>query len=267
MVNYDRYQHMIIERHDKVATVTLNRPEILNAVGPQLHWELAHIFEDLRLDDEVYAAVITGAGRGFCSGGERGREAARQQRDQLPALRQTMREARKIIHDILELDKPLVAAVNGPAVGLGATVALFCDVIIASEQASFGDPHVRVGVVAGDGGAIIWPLLVGVAKAKELLMTGDIIDAREALRIGLVNRVVLPEELMPTAMDLAQRLAKGPPLAIRGTKRALNKRLREDVNLVLDVSLGLEEQTMLTEDRIEAGKAWAEKRPGVYTGR
>ena len=267
MVDYDKYQHMKIEKQDKVATVTLNRPEILNAVGPQLHWELAHIFEDLERDEEVYATVLTGAGRGFCSGGERGREAERQQQDQLPALRQTFQEARKIIYDFLDMEKPIIAAVNGPAVGLGATIALFCDIIIASEHARFGDTHVRVGVVAGDGGAIIWPLLAGVAKAKELLLTAEIIDAPEALRIGLVNRVVPSEETMPVAMDLAQQLANSPPMAVRWTKRALNKRLREDVNLILDGSLGLEEHTMLTEDRLEAGKAWAEKRTGVYRGR
>jgi enoyl-CoA hydratase len=152
-------------------------------------------------------------------------------------------------------------------VGLGATLALFCDVIIASENAKFGDPHVTVGLVAGDGGAVIWPMLCGLARAKEYLMTGDLLTATEAERIGLINHVVPQDEVMSKAMQLAQRLANGPSKAIRWTKLACNKRLRDEVNLVLDASLAVESLSMLTEDHSEATRAFTEKRAPRYKGR
>jgi len=168
---------------------------------------------------------------------------------------------------MLDLDKPIIAAVNGAAVGLGATIALFCDIIIAAETARFGDTHVRAGVVAGDGGAVMWPLLVGPAKAKELLMTGDIIDAKEAERIGLVNKVVPLADLLPTARELARRLANGPTLAIAWTKHSINKRIKQDVNLLIDASLASENLTFLTEDHKEAARAFVEKREPKFKGR
>lgn len=164
------------------------------------------------------------------------------------------------------MEQPIVAAVNGDAVGLGATLALFCDIIIASEKARFGDPHVRVGLVAGDGGAVIWPLLCGVTKAKEYLMTGDLISAAEAERIGLINHAVPLGEVMPKAIELARRLANGPTRAIRWTKLACNKRLRDEVNLVLDASLAVETISMLTEDHREAARAFVEKRSPKFKG-
>ena len=164
------------------------------------------------------------------------------------------------------MPQPIIAAVNGDAVGLGATVALFCDVIIASETARIGDPHVRVGLVAGDGGAIIWPALVGVAKAKEFLMTGDLIPAREAERIGLVNKVVLPGEVLSSATDMARRLASGATWAIRWTKFSINKQLRAQMNMILDTSLALESLTFLSEDHKEAVAAFLEKRRPNFKG-
>jgi len=139
----------------------------------------------------------------------------------------------------------MICALNGVAAGLGATIALFCDIIYASDQARIGDTHVRAGLVAGDGGAVIWPLLVGVSKAKELLMTGDIIDAHEAERIGLVNKVVPHDELMPAVMESAQRLAGGPALAIRGTKHTLNKRIwNERLRKLARVSCSIVQETL-----------------------
>jgi len=190
---------------------------------------------------------------------------ARQFDDPLKA-RVPLRYGKRLIHNMIEVEQPIIAAVNGDAVGLGATLALFCDIIIASEKARFGDPHVRVGLVAGDGGAVIWPLLCGVAKAKEYLMTGDLISAAEAERIGLINHVVPPGEVMPKAMELAHRLANGPTRAIRWTKLACNKRLRDEVNLVLDASLAVETISMLTEDHREAARAFVEKRSPKFKG-
>ena len=136
----------------------------------------------------------------------------------------------------------------------------------SADQASIGDTHVRAGLVAGDGGAVIWPLLIGVAKAKELLMTGDIIDAQEAERIGLVNKVVPNDQLVETVMELAARLANGPALAIRGTKHAINKRIWNDLNLALDMGLSLEERSSRHEDHKEAARSFVEKRTPLYKG-
>jgi enoyl-CoA hydratase len=174
--------------------------------------------------------------------------------------------AGRLIRNLIEVEQPIIAAVNGHAIGLGATIALFCDTIIASEQAKIGDPHVKVGLVAGDGGAVIWPLLCGLARAKEYLMTGDLMSATEAERIGLINHVVPPDEVMPRAMELAQRLANGPAKAIRWTKMACNKRLRDEVNLALEAGLAAETISMFTEDHKEATRAFVEKRAPKFKG-
>ncbi len=243
--------------------VSFNRPEALNAVNAELHTEMSQLFADIARDEQANAVVLTGKGRAFSAGGDI-KWFQQMTSEQLDGL---FVEARKIIIDLLEVEQPIIAAINGPATGLGATVALFCDIIIAADNARIGDHHVQVGVVAGDGGAIIWPWLIGAARAKEFLMTGDLIDAREAERIGLVNRVVSPDDLMPTAMQLATRLANGPTQAIRGTKASVNKILRDTANLVLDTSLALEKQCFYTQDHREAINAFVEKRQPSFTGR
>lgn len=264
MADYKRYQTIKVEKDGKVAIVTLNRPESMNAVNPQLHTEMEDVFADLTRDDDVNAVVLTGAGKAFCSGGDvKGMDA--RQFEPLKA-RVPLRSAKRLIQNMLDLEQPIIAAVNGHAVGLGATLALFCDVIIASQNAKIGDPHVRVGLVAGDGGAVIWPLLCGIAKAKEYLMTGDLMTAAEAERIGLINYAVPPDQVMPKAMEMAQRLANGPTRAIRWTKLSCNKRLRDEVNLVLEASLAVESLTMFTEDHKEATRAFVEKRAPQYKG-
>ena len=177
-----------------------------------------------------------------------------------------LRGAKRLIQNMLEMEQPIIGAINGDAVGLGATLALFCDIIIADERARFGDTHIKVGLVAGDGGAIVWPLLVGVARAKEFLLTGDLITATEAERIGLVNRVVPAGQAYTEGLVLAKRLAAGPTRAIRWTKLALNKRLKDEVNLVLDTSLAVETLSMATDDHREAARAFVEKRPPRFTG-
>jgi enoyl-CoA hydratase len=182
--------------------------------------------------------ILTGAGRGFCSGADLGGGLLQGEPDKV--MEQIFWEARRLIVNILEVDKPILAAVNGPAAGLGVTLALFCDIVYASEKARLGDTHVKVGVVAGDGGAVIWPLLVGVNRAKELLMTGDMLDAEEAFRIGLVNHVVPHEKLMEVVRDRAKQLVSGSTLAIRGTKKSVNAYLKWMVNQVLDLSMLLE---------------------------
>ena len=262
-MDYSRYELIKVEKEGKVAILTLNRPEALNAINTQLHTELEDIFADVTRDDEVNAVVLTGAGKAFSAGGDvKGMGTSPAER----LKRSPLSYAKRLIHNLVEVEQPIIAAVNGHAIGLGATIALFCDTIIASEQAKIGDPHVRVGLVAGDGGAVIWPLLCGLARAKEYLMTGDLLTATEAERIGLINHVVTPDEVMPKAMELAQRLANGPTKAIRWTKLACNKRLRDEVNLVLEAGLAVETISMFTEDHKEATQAFVEKRAPKFKG-
>ncbi len=266
IIDYSTYKYIKVDIEDGVATVTLNRPEALNAVNPELSDELHNrIFPDLGRDEAVRAIIITGAGRGFCAGGdvkgmdERATKGARRPSGGGGGAR--------LLENMLDLEKPIIAAVNGVAVGLGATVALFCDIIIAAETARFGDTHISVGLVPGDGGTVMWPLLVGPAKAKELLMTGDIINAQEAERIGLVNKVVPLDDLMPTAKELASRLANGPTLAIGWTKRSVNKKIKQDMNLLMDAAGLTETLSFATEDHKEAARAFVEKRKAQFKGR
>src|SRR6266536_1612161 len=211
LMDYSRYHSLSCERQDQVLIVSLNRPEALNAINAELHTELSQVFADIALDQETNVVVLTGKGRAFSAGGD-----IKWFQDLTPPqLDALFTEARKIIIDLLEVQQPIIAAVNGAATGLGATLALFSDVIFAAENARIGDPHVRVGVVAGDGGAVIWPLLVGPSRAKEYLMTGDLMPAAEAERIGLVNHVVPAERVLDESMAFARRLAGGPSLAVR----------------------------------------------------
>lgn len=167
---------------------------------------------------------------------------------------------------MINIEQPLIAAINGHAIGLGATLALYCDITIISETAKIGDPHVKVGLVAGDGGAVIWPLLCGLSRAKEYLMTGALITGTEAERIGLVNHSVPNDQVMPKALEMAHTLAGLPARAIRWTKLSCNKRLKEDVNLMLDVSLATETLTFLSADHKEATQAFVEKRTPNFKG-
>lgn len=264
-MDYSTYRTIRVDRDGGVFTVTLNRPEKLNAIDAALHAELARIFADLGRDREARAVVLTGAGRAFSAGGDA--DWFKAVADDPRVWQLVQWEAKRIIHDLLDLEIPVIAAINGPATGLGATLALFCDTIFMAEGARIGDPHVKMGIVAGDGGAIIWPWLVGPARAKEYLMTGDLLSAQEAERIGLVNHVTPAQDCVPRAQAFARRLAEGPVLAVKWTKVSVNKLLREAVNLVLDTSLALEAQTFTTEDHREAVQAFMEKRPPRFLGR
>ena len=265
MVSQQGYDTIAITKDNGIAVLTLNRPERLNAVSADMHSELTTVFRDVEADPDVRVAILTGAGRGFCSGGDFSpdRDANAPHKSGLT----TMQEARRIVDGMLDLEKPVIAAVNGPAIGLGATIALFCDVVIAAKTARFGDTHVNMGITAGDGGGVIWPLLVGVNRAKYMLMTGDIISADEAFEMGLVNKVVEEGESLAEAMSLARRLADGPPYAIQSTKVSINKLVKELSNLVLPLSLALEEISMTKDDHTEAVRAFQDKRQPRFTGR
>ena len=268
MTDYSHYECIRVEKADKLATVTLNRPDSLNAVNPQLHHELERIWVDLSEDSDVNAILLTGAGKAFCAGGDvKGMAARSGGEEKQRRFNLSPAGGRRLIQNLLEVEQPIIGAINGDAVGLGATIALFCDVIVASEKARFGDPHVRVGIVAGDGGAVIWPLLIGPARAKEFLMRGHLVNGAEAAKMGLVNYAVPPEEVLPKARALAQELADGPTWAIRWSKLSVNKWLKDQVNLILDASLAYEMLTFTTEDHKEAARAFVEKRKPKFQGR
>lgn len=253
MGRYDGYETLRIAEDDGVLTVRLSRPHARNAVDGQLHSELARLFAELRTDPEPRAIVLTGDGGAFSAGGDIEWVAGI-----TPAeLDRLFREGRTIVMDLLDVAQPIVAAVDGPAVGFGATLALFCDVVIAGEGARFGDPHVTIGVGAGDGGAIIWPALIGMNRAKELLMTGEIVSASEAYRLGLVNRLVPDEEVLETATALARRLADGSAKAIQATKLSMNALLRDACNVAFDLSLALEKACFTSEDHRRRVARWA----------
>jgi enoyl-CoA hydratase len=245
-----------LERVGPVLRVTIDNPASeLNTVDARLHHELVTLFAALRDEREARAVVLTGSGRWF----PELRDVAR-----LDALRH---DARQLITDLLDVELPIVAAVNGPAVGLGASIALLCDVILMADHATLADPHVKVGIVAGDGGAVIWPLAVGPARAKQYLLTGDALSAHEAERVGLVNKVVPAAELDAEAMAFAVRLAAGAPLAVRYTKIAVNKLVKDALNVAFDTSTALELLTFLSDDHQEALRAMRERRAPEFRGR
>src|SRR5215831_1842313 len=252
VMDYSSYQHLLIEKKDGIALLTINRPESLNSTNFRLHNELSRVWLDLAEDDEVRVAVITGAGRAFSAGGD------------FEVVAQTMKEARDIVHNMINCDKPIISAINGVAVGAGLAVALLADISIASENARFTDGHTRLGVAAGDHAAVIWPLLVGMAKAKYYLLTCDMLDAKEAERIGLVSMVVPPDQLMPKAMEVARKLATGAQQAIRWTKHSLNQWLRAAAHTSFDYSLALEMLGFFGPDVREGLQAVQERRPAVF---
>jgi enoyl-CoA hydratase len=222
------------------------------------------LFAYLRTEDEARAILLGARGRAFSAGGDFKWFPTLDDTGKLDRLR---RHAKQLIEDLLDVELPIVVAVGGPAVGLGASIALLCDVIFMGESASIADPHVRVGIVAGDGGAVIWPLLVGPARAKEYLLTGDPVSAADAERLGLVNHVVADSELEVRAMAFANRLAAGAPLALRFTKLSVNKLIKDALNTAFDYSTALELVTFQSDDHKEALAAIAEKRQPIFRGR
>lgn len=261
-MNFEAYKNLSFSRRGRILTIALNRPEALNAVDGVLHEELSRVFFDAARDEESDIIVLTGAGRAFCAGGDF--DWLQEMIDVPAEYHKAGTDARRIIMSMLECDKPVIAKVNGAAVGLGATLALFCDVIFAHESAKFGDPHVSVGFVAGDGGAVIWPQLIGYARAKEYLMTGDLIPAPDAARMGLINHVVPAAELDARVDEFVDRLHAGARQAIRWTKASVNIGLKQLASSILDASLGYELLTNYTEDHREAVAAFRSKRKPVF---
>ncbi|WP_181779264.1 enoyl-CoA hydratase/isomerase family protein [Pseudonocardia pini] len=259
-VDYTGYQGLAITREGTVLTVALDRPEALNAIDDEMHEELGRVFADVALDDRTRVVVLTGTGRAFSAGGDIKSMLAHAERTGSFGHSIDMATAKRIVFSLLDLEKPVLAKVNGPAMGLGATLALLCDMVYMAESAVLADPHVRAGVVAGDGGAVIWPQLIGYARAKELLMTGDPVDAARAAELGLVNHVTPDSELDEVVAAMARRLAAGPQEAIRWTKVAANLPLKRTMHSVLDASLAYELLTMRSAGHERAVRAFVDGR-------
>jgi enoyl-CoA hydratase/carnithine racemase len=268
------YEEIIYKLEDGIATITLNRPERLNAFSPKMLTEWADAIERSRVDDDVKVVVVTGAGRAFCVGANvrgfvTGEDAALASADlPLAERRHTLRNGvHRVPRALATLDKPYVASVNGPATGAGMDMASMADMRIASDKARFGMTYVRMGLVPGDGGCYFLPRIVGLARACELIWTGRIIDADEALRIGYVTRVVAAEQLEAATRELALQLARGPAVAIQLAKRLIYRSQEVD----MDHALELAESAMLiaqsTEDAKEGPRAFLEKREPMFKGR
>ena len=262
------YECLIYEVSDRIATLTLNRPERLNALGGSLRDDLLDAVQRASDDDDVRAIVVTGAGRGFCSGGDV--KAMREARESgnTGSIEEKVAPVRdRVVLNLRDSPKPTIAAVNGPAAGAGMNLALACDMRIASTEAKFAQAFVRRGLHVDWGGTYFLPRIVGMAKACEMIFTGDVIDADEALSLGIVSKVVQPESLMSTVHELAGKIAAGPPIAIRMAKRSLYH------NLDCDLRQALEQETYSqivcrdTEDAAEGVLAFTEKRAPEFQGR
>ena len=262
--DFSRYQRIEARRDGRILHLSLTAPNPVNAVDGVMHHELSRIFLDAQDDPDSDLVVLTGAGRAFCAGGDT--TWFKQHIEDHRTFRAIAPEAKRIVTSLLEMEKPLICRLNGAAAGLGATIALLCDVIIASDKAVIGDPHVKVGLVAGDGGALIWPQLLGYARAKEFLMTGDMLTAERAHTIGLINHVVPHDALDEKVAEIAARILANPKWAVRWTKVSANIPLRALAAQVLDAAMAYELVSNSLEDRAEAVKAFVEKRTPNLTG-
>ena len=264
-MNFADYKTLLFTRRGRVLEITMNRPDKLNAVDEVMHAELARVFVEASNDSNCDIVVLTGAGRAFSAGGDI--DWMQRMIDDPASFEKTAREGKQIVFSLLDCEKPVIAKINGHATGLGATIALFCDVIFASDKAKIGDPHVCVGFVAGDGGAVIWPQLIGYARAKEFLMTGDLMTAEEAAKIGLINHAVPAADLDARVVEFADRLAAGATKAIRWSKMSTNIGLKQLAHSIMDASLAYEAMSNVSADHQEAVNAFREKRAPKFTGR
>lgn len=260
---YADYTRLRFERPDEgVLLITLDNPAALNATDADMHRQLSQVFHTVDQDPSVRAVVVTGAGSAFSAGGDLG-WIAEQVGDYAQTMR-VMREAGDIVRTMIDCDTPIVSAINGVAVGAGLAVALMADISVINEDTRLTDGHIRLGVGAGDHAVAIWPLLCGMAKAKYYLLTADFLDGREAERIGLVSKAVPSDEVLPTALETARKLAAGPVDATRLTKRALNHWLRQALPN-FEASLAYEMLNFLGPDAAEGLTALQEKRRPDFT--
>lgn len=259
-----KWERFEFDRDGHVLTAVLASTQPMNGVDERMHEEFARVFTDLQRDAASDIIVLTARGRAFCAGGDF--DWFQAQIEDPARFRAIAWDAKRIVGSLLELEKPIICRLNGAAAGLGATIALLCDIIVADEEALIGDPHVKVGLVAGDGGALIWPQLVGYARAKELLMTGDMLIAAKAAQMGLVNHAVPAAELDAKVAEIIAKLQANPKWAVRWTKTVTNIPLRSLAAELMDASIGWESVSNYLADRREAVAAAREKRTPKLSG-
>lgn len=259
---------LLTEKSNGVGIITLNRPDKLNAFNDELTFSLQDALKEMEKDAAVRAIVITGAGRGFCSGQDLQSRSISQEMGQRPSLGDSIRRRyNPIIIKLRRMEKPIIAAVNGVAAGAGASLAFACDMRIAADNTTFIQSFTKVGLVPDSGSTFLLPRLIGATKAFELMLSAAKLDAQEALRLGLVNKVVPADSLLAEAKTLAETIAAGPSKAFGLTKRALNRAIFADLEELLDYEANLQEIAGRSDDFAEGVKAFVEKRTPAYTGK
>jgi enoyl-CoA hydratase len=256
---FPEFEAILLSFQDRVLTATLNRPKARNAINEVLRREIRELFAALTNHREIGALVLTGAGDAFCAGGDFSLMQTFLAADWRAQAR-NLENGLLTLRDLLSIQQPVIAAVNGAATGLGSTIAMACDLIVLADTAILADTHVKVGLVAGDGGSLLWPAAMPTVQAKQYLLTGRPMTAAEAERLGVVNEVVARDEVVPRAQELARELANGPRFAIEWTKHAINMRLLRDLYEQLPLSLAVESATFGQPDLKEGLAAFAERR-------
>jgi enoyl-CoA hydratase/carnithine racemase len=259
-------EHLLLDVAERIATLTLNRPEKLNAFTGEMLTGLVAALDECQTRDDVAAVILTGRGRGFCSGGDVGGMGAAADNRPHVTKERIWEQIQAFPKRVATFDKPIIAAVNGPAVGGGMDLALACDFRVAGESARFAETYGKIGLAPGGGGAYFLPRLVGKAMALELLLTADFIDAHEAYRIGLVNHVFPDDALLERTREIAGRIARLPPLSVRLIKRAVNQGLNADMTTAFDLISSHIAVLRAGHDHPEAIAAFREKRDGRYEG-
>jgi len=267
--DYSSYSGLKLAKQDGVMTISLSNPGRRNAMTGRQSDELTQIWEDVWRDPEVAVIVLTGEGGDFCSGADLSELASGGYAAEAPArqpVNTTSRTAKKHLYGILECEKPTIAKVRGVAYGMGVNIALACDLVYAAPGARFCDSHVKAGMVAGDGGVLLWPLLIGMHRAKEYLMTGEPVFAEKAAEMGLINACVADDQLDAHVQAMAEKLRDLPPHAVNYTKASLNVAMRQMTGAAFETSLAYEMYSMGMNDFREATTAFVEKRKGVFKG-
>ena len=265
-MNAEPYSALSVATENRVTTITISRPEARNAINEQLHHELKTVWWEVDADPETDVIVLQGSGGSFCAGGDL--KWLLTSAGDLEKVSKIIRDDRSINESMLSVEKPIICKVDGPAIGLGCSIALYCDFVFATERSVFADPHVSVGLVAGDGGALLWPQLIGYARARRYLLTGDHIPAREAANIGLITECVADGEALDTVANaMVERMLHGAKHAIRYTKSSINAGLKQVANAVVDRAAAFEGLSMMTEDHRIALEAFIAKQPPTFVGK